>query len=384
MKAVVFSCVAGAAVAAPSKDVLVKFEEFRSKWGHNYAGLEYQRRFGHFANTLKKIEELQKQETGTAIYSHLSPFADLSRDEMGQRSGIFQTGYVDETPVVSLPNLTLADALDWVAEGAVNAVKDQGQCGSCWSFSTACNLEGAGFVTTGKLVSLSEQNILDCDKTCYSCNGGLPSLALTWSSTNGGVASEASYPYIAKDESCKSVGKLAHNTGYVKVDKDEDQIAQALVKYGPLSIAVDATPFQSYSSGVMQNPSCSKTKIDHAVNIVGYGTDKIQYWKIRNSWSASWGEEGYIRVSRGDCTCALCTTVVSATGVSISDSPSPTPPAPPPSPPTCQDSVDWCPSTANWECDYVASDCQKSCGCCGENPPSYCSDAKVGTPSHVI
>lgn len=371
MKSAVFSCVAGFAVAAPSPDVLAKFHEFRSKWGHTYVGTEYQRRAGYFEQTLHRIEDLQRQERGTAIYSHLGPFSDLSPDEMAQRSGVFQAAPLDDVASVApVANVTLGDSFDWVAKGAVNPVKDQGQCGSCWSFSTVCNLEGTGFLSSNRLVSLSEQNIMDCDKTCYSCNGGLPSLALTWSSQNGGVASEALYPYKAHDESCKNIGKLAHNKGYIKISQDEDKIAQALVQYGPLSIAVDATPFQTYHGGVMNNPSCSKTKIDHAVNIVGYGSTTIQYWKIRNSWSASWGEAGYIRVSRGDCTCALCTTVVTATGVTISASPSPTPPTPPPS---CENKVSWCPSTANWECQFLAAECQKSCGCCDSNPPSYCT-----------
>merc|ERR1712110_1302895 len=210
--------------------------------------------------------------------------------------------------------------------------------------------------------------ITDCDKTCYSCNGGLPSLALTWSSQNGGVASEASYPYKAHDESCRNVGKLTQNKGYTKISQNEDQIAQALVHYGPLSIGVDATPFQSYTGGVMQNPSCSKTRLDHAVNIVGYGSTTIQYWKIRNSWSANWGEAGYIRVSRGDCTCGLCTTVVTATGVTIKDDP------------PCADKISWCPSSVNWECDFLSGDCPRSCGCCSANPPSNCPSAKSADP----
>merc|ERR1712139_417400 len=115
-------------------------------------------------------------------------------------------------------------------------------------------------------------------------------------------------------------------------------------------------------------------------NIVGYGQTSIQYWKIRNSWSASWGEAGYIRVSRGDCTCGLCTTVVTATGVSISSSPTPTPPGPPSPPPSCHDQVNWCPKSANWECQFLAQECQKSCGCCDSNPPSYCSSSQSAAP----
>lgn len=292
---------------------------------------------------------------------------------MSQRKGLVQPANFDSIPSaqVTMSNLTtLGDSFDWVARGAVNPVKDQGQCGSCWSFSTVCNLEGTGFVSSHRLVSLSEQNIMDCDKTCYSCNGGLPSLALTWSSKNGGVASEAQYPYMARDEACKNIGKVTHNKGYIKISQDEDKIAQALVQYGPLSNGVDATPFQSYNGGVMKNPSCSKTRLDHAVNIVGYGSTTIKYWKIRNSWGASWGEAGYIRLARGHCQCGLCTTVVTATGVTVSDSPSPTPPTPPP---TCEDKFNWCPSTANWECQFLAKECQKSCGCCAADPPSYCA-----------
>jgi len=176
----------------------------------------------------------------------------------------------------------------------------------------------------------------------------MPSNALTWSSQNGGVASEASYPYISgngQSEQCRTnIGKLTHNTGYKSISTDEDQIAQALVTYGPLSIAVDATPFQSYNGGVMNNPSCSQTNLDHAINLVGYGSTTVQYWKIRNSWGTVWGEAGYIRLVRGDCACGVCTAVVTATGVSISDSPtppgppappgpSPTPPGPSPTPP---------------------------------------------------
>jgi len=375
MKVVAYSCVAGVAVGSPSLDVLAKFKEFTAKWGHEYRGNEFGRRARFFEKNLQTIASLQQAETGTATYSYLGPFADFNEDEMAQRSGIFTAGVVDDAPRESLLiNASLASSFDWVPKGAVNPIQNQGQCGSCWAFSTVANYEGAGFVSTGKLVKLSEQEIVDCDKTCEGCNGGLPSMALDWTSTHGGVGSEQAYPYHARDGSCKTVGSLAHNTGYKPISKNEDQIAQALVTYGPLSIAVDATPFQHYSGGIMQNPSCSKTRIDHAVNIVGYGQSGVQYFKIRNSWGVGWGEQGYIRLVRGECACALCTTVVTATGVTVSDHPTPTPPAPPPS---CHDSSSWCPSLPNWECPYVASQCQKSCGCCGSNPPNYCAAAVV-------
>lgn len=373
MKAAVCASAFSFAVARPSPDVLSKFEEFRTKWGRTYTGEEYVKRAQYFEDHLLHVEQVQKQELGTATYTYLGPFGDLSKEELSQRFGLIQQPSFDQMPVAPLLNKTLGTAFDWVSKGAVNPIKDQGQCGSCWSFSTVCNLEGTGFVNTGKLVSLSEQEIVDCDKSCHGCNGGLPSLALTWSKENGGVGSESSYPYTARDGTCRSVGSIAQNTGYNKVSQDEDQIAQALTTYGPLSIAVDATPYQSYSGGVMKNPSCSKTRLDHAINIVGFGVDQIQYWKIRNSWGTSWGERGYIRAARGDCECGLCTTVVTATGTTISDSPGPAPPGPSPTP-GCADDISDCP-TGGWECDFLADVCQKSCGCCDASPPSYCSSS---------
>merc|ERR1712139_493600 len=230
------------------------------------------------------------------------------------------------------------------------------------------NLEGTGFVSSSKLVSVSEQDIVDCDHNDDGCDGGLPSSALTWSSQNGGVASEQAYPYTARDGSCRrNVGAIIHNKGYQRISKDEAQIAQALEKYGPLSIAVDTNGFNGYTGGVLRNPSCSKTELNHAINIVGFGVDRIPYWKIRNSWGTSWGEEGYIRLYRGDCTCGVCSQVVTATGVTVSGAPpTPTPPSPtPPSPGPCNvcTRTSGCP---DGQCEFPHW-CSVS-GCCSNGP----------------
>merc|ERR1712048_591562 len=156
---------------------------------------------------------------------------------------------------------------------------------------------------------------------------------------------------------------------------------------GPLAIAVDATPFQSYHGGIMQNPSCSKTRLDHAINIVGYGSASVPYWKIRNSWGTSWGEAGYIRLFRGDCTCGVCTQVVSATGVSISNSPVPPGPSPSPPPPSdCHDKYH-CVSVTPYDCRYVQNVvdyCKKTCGCCVPNPPDYCYTSAQSSPQSIF
>merc|ERR1711957_607243 len=253
----------------------------------------------------------------------------------------------------------LADSLDWTQRGAVNAIKDQGQCGSCWAFSTTANLEGAGFVSTGKLVSLSESQLVDCDKNDGGCQGGLPTNAFDWMKAgNRGIVSESDYPYTPKDGTCKSAGltEVTKITDYSVISQNEDQIAAALSQYGPLSIGIDADPFQTYSSGVL-DVSCG-SQLDHGVAIVGYGVaNGKKYWKIRNSWGASWGE------------CGLNTDVSTATGITVngaapSPTPTPTPvptPSPTPSPtPGCVDTedADYCSFVLSLGyCDLIGFDC---------------------------
>jgi C1A family cysteine protease len=361
------------AASTPS-DVEKEFEEFQSAWGKNYGEDEHQKRLRIFADNLETIKELQRVEQGTAIYSHLAIFTDQSPEEMSQRKGYSPLAGLDAMENAPLLNETLLDSIDWVTRGAVNPIKNQGRCGSCWSFSTVANVEGAGKVTTGKLVSLSEQNILDCDKRDGSCNGGRPDWALQWMSKGNGIASEHDYPYQARDERCRSgVRAIAHVRGFQKIDTNENQIAQALAKYGPLAISLDASGLQSYQGGIISNPRCSSSPRtnNHAVNIVGYGTGRnLGYWKIRNSWGTSYGEGGYVRIVRGKCGCGLCTEVVTATGVTIGHSPPAPGPSPGPSPrPSPCKKCKWnseCPSAQ--KCYYHSA--SATSGCCRTHPPS--------------
>lgn len=376
--AAVYSSIAGFAIASPSADIVEKFKEFQIKWGRHYVGEEYVKRIQYFEESVKQVKHFQEHEVGTAVYSHLGPFADASPEEMSGRKGLIPEEILGEMPQAPFLKETLDSSLNWVAKGAVNPIKNQAQCGSCWAFSTACTLEGTGFVSTGKLVSVSEQNIVDCDTNgCNGCNGGLPSRALQWSAQNGGVASEQAYPYTARDGYCRNdAGTIIHNTGHQQVSQDENQIAQALARYGPLSIAVDATPFQHYQGGILRNGDCNG-RIDHAINIVGYGTSGQQYWMVRNSWGTTWGEEGYIRMVRGVCECSLCKVVVVPTGVTVGGSPpGPSPPAPPP----CRQCRWWtdCP----WGQNCYATDPYATHGCCmaGSSP----ARAKDGNSTLVV
>jgi len=199
--------------------------------------------------------------------------------------------------------LSAPASVDWVSQGAVTAVKNQGQCGSCWSFSTTGSLEGAYQIATGKLVSLSEQQLVDCDSSNSGCQGGVMATALQFEEQHD-ICTEDSYRYRASAGSCQASGcsvgiPRGGVTGIQMVGSSEQALLAAVVGR-PIAIAVDAGPFQSYYGGVLTD--CSHSQLDHGVLLVGYGTD---FLKVKNSWGASWGESGYIRMKRGVNCCNL-------------------------------------------------------------------------------
>lgn len=199
-------------------------------------------------------------------------------------------------------------SLDWREKGAVTEVKDQGMCGSCWSFSTTGSIEGAMFLKTGKLVSLSEQNLIDCDYVDLGCEGGLMDDAFQYDENAGGLCSEADYPYLALQEdycrtNCTDVPG-SHVTAFTDVEPNNVEMLMAAISRQPVSVAIEAdTPeFQLYSSGVLDSESCG-VELDHAVLAVGYGTEeeccnKTDYFLVKNSWGDTWGDEGYVKIAR--------------------------------------------------------------------------------------
>jgi len=205
---------------------------------------------------------------------------------------------------------SVPDAIDWVKKGGVNAVKNQAQCGSCWAFSATAAVEGAYFVSSGNLLSLSEQQLVSCDGTDNGCNGGLMDNAFTYLESHGQCL-ERAYPYTSGSGSS---GRCRDScTPHVKVtsftdvpSRDEDALRSAVAQQ-VVSVAIEADhmAFQMYTGGVLDSESCG-TNLDHGVAIVGYGTDGGKnYWKVRNSWSATWGEQGYIRMVRGKNMCGI-------------------------------------------------------------------------------
>merc|ERR1711959_259407 len=194
-------------------------------------------------------------------------------------------------------------SVDWSTHGAVTPPKNQGHCGSCWSFSVTGALEGAWQVATGKLVSLSEQEFVDCDHVDGGCNGGLMDQGFSFATRNG-LCTESSYPYHAKAGTCQqsscTVGIPQGGViGFKDVATDSMQALMSAVAQQPVSIAIEADQmsFQLYNGGVLSD-YCG-TRLDHGVLLVGYGTDGKDYWKVKNSWGPTWGEQGYLRLFRG-------------------------------------------------------------------------------------
>jgi C1A family cysteine protease len=260
-----------------------------------------------------------------------------------------------------VPHATITDEmraaapakLDWTeTSGAVSAVKDQGQCGSCWAFSATEGVESGVFMTDGKAPpALSPQQITSCDTTDGGCNGGDLPTAFTYVENAGGLDTESDYPYTSSSGStgsCKSHSNVVTVTDYKYAvppcqggscsSQDEDGLKAALNSFGPLSVCVNAENFNSYYGGVVASGSCSGAynKLDHCVQLVGYDTTaSTPYWKVKNSWAADWGEAGYIRLPMGENACGIADEAmyVTATMNGPAPTPAPTPPAPPtPSP----------------------------------------------------
>lgn len=300
----------GVAAAAPS------WEEYKMQHGKVYNGAEDAAHQATFEANSRLIEEHNSNPTGSLVLGY-NQFTDLTQDEYRVAAGL---GY--KPPATKgLPHLgvhkhngeELAASVDWSTQGAVTAVKDQGQCGSCWAFSTTGGLEGAWQIATGSLTSMSEQQFVDCTNDGVyeaGCNGGDMGTAFDLAKSFS-VATEASYPYKGVDGSCKTSFTTAIPTGgvtgYMSVGQSTADLKSAL-NSGPVSVAIEADQFafQLYSGGILEDTggffgSCG-TNLDHGVLAVGYGDG---YFKVKNSWGSSWGVNGYIQISDAGNTCGI-------------------------------------------------------------------------------
>lgn len=338
-----------AAAAFSGSELISAFNEWKTAHGKTYTSMDHEAKALSAYSANDAIIQTHNAQNLSYSLGH-NAFSDLTWDEF--HSTVMSELYLNRNPKnaqrvhlkgdVGHP---LPKEVDWVKKGAVTPVKNQERCGSCWAFSTTGAVEGALAVKTGKLVSLSEEQLVQCDKNGdQGCNGGLMDNAFEWITEGNKLCTEADYPYTSGSGvtgTCKKgctgeVSIKSHSD--VPVD-DEDALKSAVSKQ-PVSVAIEAdkSAFQLYKTGVFDSTACG-TQLDHGVLVVGYGTDDgSDFWKVKNSWGATWGEEGYIRMARGKNMCGIAKQPSYPKGASISagptpPSPTPTPPSPP-APPT--------------------------------------------------
>jgi C1A family cysteine protease len=276
---------------------------------------EFLHRFNVFSENLKLIEKQNEESRaiGGAVFG-VTPFSDLTPQEFRQKYLMMTPQRPNVTEYWIPPQVQAPTTFDWRSKGGVSPVKNQGQCGSCWAFSATENIESVYQIGGHPMPTLSPQQIVDCDKDCYGCQGGWPYKAFNYVARAGGQDTEASYPYTARDGTCKfktnTIG--AKIKGYHTVSRDEKQIQNGLSTTAPFSICVDASKWSSYRSGVMRSTQCGKG-IDHCVQLVGYdATANPPYWIVRNSWGTGWGVQGYIYLEMFKDTCAMAEDVTTA------------------------------------------------------------------------
>lgn len=305
---VLLLCLAACAVHGSEleeRNLRTGFTEWMRAHGKAYQHDEFQARFQTWKANSLFIHQMNKKNL-TFILA-MNQFGDLTAEEFNKfYKGLLPVSRPEPVTVESATLPNLPSSVDWRTKGIVTGVKNQGQCGSCWSFSATGSLEGAHAQKTGQLVGLSEQNLVDCSQGQgnMGCNGGLMDYAFEYVIINNGIDTEASYPYTAEDGTCHYSSANCGSTlkGYQDVASgSEVGLTTAIANVGPISVAIDAShnSFQFYSSGVYYEPDCSSTQLDHGVLAVGYGTSgSSDYYIVKNSWGTDWGMHGYIWMSR--------------------------------------------------------------------------------------
>jgi len=279
-----------------------KFMEHIVKFGKQYKSVEeYETRRAIFAEW-DNFVELHNQTNASFTLGH-NQFSTMTEAEKANTRGLLMPELLQVGEPTILPE-TNADSVDWRAQGAVNAIQDQGQCGSCWAFSTMASVEGEHAIATGELLKFSEQELVDCDGLSAGCNGGSMALAFRWLESHDAEL-ESDYGYKARDGTCAYDSTPKTNvttTGYNNVQQRSMSQLKAAVAQGVVSVAIEAdrAVFQAYKSGIFDSASCGTT-LDHGVALVGYGSEAgTDYWILRNSWNTTWGEEGYMKLAMQD------------------------------------------------------------------------------------
>lgn len=341
---------------------------------------EYDSKFAVWMENLRYVMEYN--DGSKSHWLGMNAFADLTHDEWKEELGLMKTRFVrketsnkGQNRYDDVDESDLPEYIDWVEKGAVGPVKNQAMCGSCWAFSTTGAIEGVNALVTGEMVSLSEQMLIDCDTTKdHGCKGGLMDFAFDFVVENGGIDTEESYPYKAEEGTCDPGRRDRHVVtidGHEDVTPNDEIALKKAVAHQPVSVAIEADQpaFQLYGGGVFDDSGCG-VNLNHGVLLVGYGVAPVNgsdmpYWKIKNSWGAGWGENGFIKIRRnlgneGQCGVAMMASYPIKDG--------PNPPEPPPAPPAPSPT----PEPQPVDCDATTECPPDTTCCCMQEYFGYC------------
>lgn len=289
------------------------FLSFQERFSKRYNSMkEFQERFEIYKTNLQEILTHNSDPAQNFTMS-VNKFTDLTPAEFKSMYIRGLDGNYKSYGCKSFSSgSSVVSSIDWRTKNAVSSVKDQGQCGSCWAFSSTGAAEGAWAISTGKLLDLSEQQMVDCATGVkygsYGCNGGQMTGAFKYMISNG-QCDESAYPYTSgttqkQNDVCKTCAPVVKFTSCSEVVSNDQISLKVAVSKQPVSVAIEADTryFQSYSGGIITSSSCG-TNLDHGVLVVGYGEESGQkYWLVKNSWGSDWGDKGYVKILRSDST----------------------------------------------------------------------------------
>jgi cathepsin L len=294
---------------AGKSEAEIEFAKFKEVFDRSYSKSEETYRFTIFEQNFAKINKHNADNTQTYKLG-ITQFADMTQEEFAAKMLTLNKLPQPLKPSVFLANTyePVANGVDWRTSGAVTPIKNQGQCGSCWSFSTTGVLESVYKVKKGSLPNYSEQQLVDCcgkkGFQCQGCNGAWPEWALNYVNS-AGIVSESSYPYKGVEGACQVTSGtkiLNPSKPWTMLAAGDANALKSAVNASPVSICVDAANWSLYKSGVFSNCKAAQSALDHAVLLVGY--EDSGNWIVKNSWGTGWGEQGYIRLAPGG-TCGL-------------------------------------------------------------------------------